>query len=96
MSSTMPDVFITANDASALNRLLSELTHADESDESTLELSTKLFDAHIVGSRALPNKTSAGQSKESGVQSFSSLKHDEYSYIDLLTPRLHKAPTLAH
>jgi regulator of nucleoside diphosphate kinase len=57
MSSTMSDVFITSTDASALNRLLSELTHAVEGDESTLDLSTKLFDANIVGSRALPYNT---------------------------------------
>jgi regulator of nucleoside diphosphate kinase len=57
MSSTMPDVFITSTDAGALSRLLSELTHAVEGDESTLDLSTKLFDANIVGSRALPYKT---------------------------------------
>lgn len=55
--SSIPEVIICSTDAQALNRLLSDPTRGEDSDESTLALSTKLFDAQIVGQHALPYGT---------------------------------------
>ena len=55
--SSMPDIFISTADARELDRVLSDHLDRDTASESALELSTKLFDAHVVGSRALPHGT---------------------------------------
>ncbi len=55
--SSMPDIFISTADARELDRVLSDHLNRDEATESALELSTKLFDAQIVGTRALPHGT---------------------------------------
>jgi len=55
--SSMPDIFISTADARELDRVLSDQLDRDEASDSALELSTKLFDAQVVGSRALPHGT---------------------------------------
>lgn len=55
--SSVPEVFLCSIDAHELHRLLSDPIECDESAESTLALSTKLFEAQVVAPRALPNGT---------------------------------------
>ena len=54
---SLTEIFISSTDAQELDRLLSDTAQRDHSAESTLALSTKLFEAQIVGTRALPYGT---------------------------------------
>lgn len=55
--SSLPEVFICSTDAQELHQLLADPRHGEQADESALALSTKLFDAQIVGRNALPYGT---------------------------------------
>ena len=54
---SLTEIFISSIDAQELDRLLSDPAQREYSAESTLALSTKLFEAQIVGPRALPHGT---------------------------------------
>jgi regulator of nucleoside diphosphate kinase len=56
MSSTL-DIFISTGDARELDRVLSDHLNRDETTETALELSTKLFDAQVVAPEVLPHGT---------------------------------------
>jgi regulator of nucleoside diphosphate kinase len=54
--SSVPEIFICSIDAHELHRLLSDPVQRESAD-STLALSTKLLEAHVVAPRALPQGT---------------------------------------
>jgi regulator of nucleoside diphosphate kinase len=51
------DIFISTGDARELDRVLSDHLHRDETGETALELSAKLFEAQVVAPEALPHGT---------------------------------------
>lgn len=55
--SLMSDIFISTRDARELDRVLSDHLNREETTETALELSTKLFDAQVVAPEALPHGT---------------------------------------
>ena len=55
--SSISDIFISTGDAQELDRMLSDHLSRDETTETALELSTKLFDAQVVAPEVLPHGT---------------------------------------
>lgn len=51
-----PDFFIAQSDAQAINRMLIE-SERRESEDSSTELASKLFDAQVLDPRSLPHGT---------------------------------------
>lgn len=55
--SSISDIFISTGDAQVLDRVLSDHLSRDETTETALELSTKLFDAQVIAPEVLPHGT---------------------------------------